>query len=210
MSTVVENLTGISTEGIMEEEFVDFFEDEELQMEIPNSFASPISVLEGMAMAISVFSIGIILNSIILRCYWKDKTAMSAYYRAFSVIDMLLLAVMLIRQICLSFWPIRKAHLVFTAFNTFMVTVYNFCPLVLAMDRCLIVSFPHNFCKYERKLRYVKQGMILLFAILAFIASLAGVTEFTTTPTYIFRGIMISISVLQIIVIVVLYGIIIV
>ena len=135
---------------------------------------------------------------------------MSTYYRAFSVIDMLLLAVMLIRQICLSFWPIRRVHLVFTAFNTFMVTVYNFCPLVLAMDRCLIVSFPHNFCKYERKLRYVKQGMILLFAILAFIASLAGVTEFTTTPTYIFRGIMISISVLQIIVIVVLYGIIIV
>ena len=161
-------------------------------------------------MAITVFSVGMLLNSTILRCYWKEKTSMSAYYRAFSVIDMFLLTVMIIRQICVSFWSTKRMFSIFGTINSCMISVYTFCPLVLAMDRCLIVSFPHNFVEYGRKLRVLKGLMLLVFAILALTSSMVSITEETAAAVLFHQALLIATSVLQIVAIVVLYGIIIV
>ena len=134
---------------------------------------------------------------------------MSTYYRAFSVIDMLSLMVVIIRQICVFLWPARSTDLALAVVYRLMATLYNFCPLFLAMDRCLIVSFPHNFCKYERRMRLAKRGTIFVVATLIFTSALIALGEQTTTAILIHHGISIATLVLQIVGIVGLYCIII-
>ena len=56
-------------------------------------YLTPVKMVEETAIYFSLLTIGLFLNSIILRCYWKDKSATSAYFRAFAVFDMLALMI---------------------------------------------------------------------------------------------------------------------
>ena len=115
-----------------------------------------------------VFIFGMLLNSIILRCHWKAKGATSTYYRGFAICDMGFLVLMLIRRSCKIVWP-TNANIILLLGLTHNVTagLYNFGPMFLAMDRCLIVAFPHNFREHEGKLRVTKVCLVLFMAILS-------------------------------------------
>ena len=160
-------------------------------------------------MANSVFSVGMILNSIILRCYWRGKGATSIYYRAFSVIDMFFLAVMILRPVSFFIWPAKGTYIFFEVMNNLMGTTYNFGSLFLAMDRCLVVAFPLNFLEHERKLRVAKGVMVLVVAMLSLTFSMVfgfGDPEWTMTGVL---GMLAGLAaILQIIAIVGLYTVI--
>ena len=109
----------------------DFFDD--ATSKVKRQIFTTISLVEDTAMAIFVFSLGTLLNSIILRCYWKNKDASSTYFRAFAVIDLGCLAYALIRR-SITF-VVGKNEIVFVSTKSFtnvVAALYNFCPLFLA------------------------------------------------------------------------------
>ena len=169
----------------------------------------PISMVEDIAMAVLVFSVGITLNSIILRCYWKDKGATSIYFRAFSVADMFFLVMMFARRVCFLFWPVKEIYIFFAVTNNLMGTMYNFGSLFLAMDRCLIVAFPHNFRKHEGKLRAAKGSMVFAMLLLSLAFSFAKFNLSDSFVISIINRSMVVAMFVQILGIVVLYGVII-
>ena len=131
-------------------------------------YVTPISMVEDIAMMVFIFALGMLLNSIILRFYWKAKGATSTYYRGFAICDMGFLVMLLVRRGYRIVWPTNISVILFLGV-THNVTggLYNFGPLFLAMDRCLIVAFPHNFREYEGKLRVTKGSMVLFIVILS-------------------------------------------
>ena len=176
MSTYSEFSTEEGVGAITEYELEDEFENEPMENNADATgviYVMPISMVEDIAMMVFIFALGMLLNSIILRCYWKAKGATSTYYRGFAICDMGFLVMMLIRRGYKIVWPTNTNVILFLGV-THNVTggLYNFGPMFLAMDRCLIVAFPHNFREKEGKLRVAKVCMILLMAILALKKSL--------------------------------------
>ena len=215
MSTNFDFLAAGSEEVFTEENYS--FADTIAEKEVPaidyenavNYRLWPISFLEDTVMAISVFCVGMVLNSIILRCYWRGKGATSIYYRAFSVIDMFFLVVMILRRVSFFIWPAKGTYIFFEVMNNLMGTTYNFGSLFLAMDRCLIVAFPHNFREHEGKLRAAKGSMVFAMLVLSLAFSFA---KFNLSNSFVIsiinRSLVIAMFV-QIFGIVVLYSVII-
>ena len=117
---------------------------------------------------------------------------------------------MLIRRSILFFFVDNLIVFVLTkALNNVVVALYNFGPLFLAMDRCLVVAFPHNFLEHERKLRVAKGVMVLVVAMLSLTFSMVfgfGDPEWTMTGVL---GMLAGLAaILQIIAIVGLYTVI--
>ena len=215
MSTNFDFLAAGSEEVFTEENYS--FADTIAEKEVPaidyenavNYRLWPISFLEDTVMAISVFSVGMILNSIILRCYWRGKGATSIYYRAFSVIDMFFLVVMILRRVSFFIWPAKGTYIFFEVMNNLMGTTYNFGSLFLAMDRCLIVAFPHNFREKEGKLRVAKGCMVFFMAILSLAYSFVKFNVSSSAAILITNRSLVVAIIIQILAIVILYGVII-
>ena len=186
-------------------------ENDDQETIIENSFFKPISTAEETAMYFSLLTVGLILNSIILRCYWKEKSATSTYFKAFAVFDMLALMIRPIDQIILILGMQNPAtNLTRLAMQNLIAAVYNVGSLFLALDRCLVVAFPHNFREHEGKLRWIKGGMLLFLGTISVMTSTFYVVDPTWVLTDILRVVAILAIFVQIVAIVALYTIIIV
>ena len=168
----------------------------------------PITFVEDTAMAIFIFLLGNLLNIIILRSYWREKSATSTYIRAFAVIDMLSVALMLTRRVFLFAWA-NQIDVIFVndVLSTLFGGLYNFGPMFLAMDRCLVVAFPYNFREKEGKLRAAKGCMILAFTMMGLALSILYRFGDSVSTAITFLGMLAGfVSLLQIFVIIVLYA----
>ena len=207
MSTFSEFLTEESLEVFTEEErkenvFVHLQLEEGSQIE---SFPA-LSIVEDTAMALFIFSLGILLNSIILRCYWTEKHAISIYLKAFAVTDIACLLFMVIRRVCLIIWAGDEKLDIFIDVVTGLTTsMYGFGPLFLAMDRCLIVAFPHNFREHEGKLRVAKGSMVILMALLSVTTAVSVRLNPALIATMVLVGLYFFALFLQILAIIALY-----
>ena len=185
---------------------LDLSQDLSLLDDAENLRFAPLTMLEETTMTILITCMVISLNSIILKCYWYDKSATSTYFKAFAVIDMACVAVVLIRRLCVFIWPTTMIVDVFGSVATGLnFGLYNFGSLFLAIDRCLIVVFPYNFRELKGKLRVAKGVMIFCMGLLAVMASLLENLARTSFTTKVFIGLYFVALILQILAIVVLY-----
>ena len=121
-----------------------------------------------LAMAVIVLVVGLVLNSIIFRCYFRVKSSIAPYIRVFAVFDCFVI------MVAVSIWIlsiyIAKQHPILYFLNLIISVSLNSSmlgPLFLALDRFLIVSFPHNFQLHEKKVRGFKIALLLLEVILS-------------------------------------------
>ena len=157
MSTYFEFLLKDTTDLSTEEFELKLFDADLQSLDLSNNigYLTKITFAEDTAMAIIFFSLGCLFNSIILRSYWKEKSPTSTYFIAFAAIDTASLAFMLMRRAVLFVWP-NQTNSVLDAVSNLSGALYNFGPMFLAMDRCLIVAFTHNFREKEGTLRVAK------------------------------------------------------
>ena len=122
-------------------------------------FFTPIPTLHDMIFLAVIVALGTILNSVILRCYWNVKSVASGYIRALAAVDLCCLAYTVASRISSLFIPDYVEY--FRMFSDLIGRSYMLGPLFLALDRCLIVAFPHNFHQHERKMRVAKVAMVV-------------------------------------------------
>ena len=214
MSTYFESSTDETTDFVTEEFELKWFEGDIQTFDSENSitYVLPISVVEDTTTAVFIFSLGMLLNTIILRGYWKEKSATSTYFKAFAVIDMTIVGFMLIRRVLRFVWPNNINVFFLDILVTNLIgSLYNFGPMFLAMDRCLIVAFPHKFREYEGRMRVAKGGMLLFLTSTGFTLSmLYRFGDPDSTVAVLLKMLGGVATVLQIFAIVVLYAVIVV
>ena len=172
-----------------------------------NLFTSLPFVEDAVAISLIAF-LGFILNSTILLCYKRSRSSTAVYIKAFAAYDICVLGL--------------APHFLFEIFTPSISRVIQALkgmlggfaimgPLFLALDRFLVVVFPHKFRNYEK---YMKIGKIIVFALtLVTVASAettAAVTGYESRLTGIFFAIFRPILGAQFMTCVVLYAIIIV
>ena len=119
-----------------------------------------------------IFFLGLLLNSIILKFFWKDKSVTSTYFKAFAIFDLFTLTSLAIYEVFVVLFKCNNIVVYFLLYVlNLVVALYNFCPLFLALDRCLVVAFPHKFHKHEGKMRVAKGSMILFMLLLSLTTS---------------------------------------
>ena len=128
-----------------------------------HSYYEPMPLESEISFIVISFVIGVVLNSIILRCFFKVEGDIARYIRAFAVFDLaVIISGLTSRVSLLSIFPQDTKHgpnplqIIFA----FIFAHSMLGPLFLAMDRFLIVAFPHNFQLHEKKMRMIK---IMLF-----------------------------------------------
>ena len=115
-----------------------------------------------VALGSLVLLVGLILNSIILRLYFKVKTDLALYMKVLAGFDVLTLCYStLCRGLALSF-P-KRVYMLYKFYGGLDVIVAHAMlgPLFLALDRFLVVVFPHKFQLYEKKMRIFKVVLVL-------------------------------------------------
>ena len=121
-----------------------------------------------LAMAVIVLVVGLVLNSIIFRCYFRVKSSIARYIRVFAVFDIFVILDAVSIWIVPLYFESEKTLL--RVLNLIMTVTINYSmlgPLFLALDRFLIVSFPHNFQLHEKKMRGFKIALFLLTVVLS-------------------------------------------
>ena len=104
-----------------------------------------------------IFCVGLVLNALILRCYWSVKTSTAVYIRVLAVYDMAAVLYLLGYRTSVGVFNISSAALtVWMCIGNFVALNSMLGPLFIAIDRFVLVLFPHNFTKYSRKIRCAK------------------------------------------------------
>ena len=116
----------------------------------------PIDVTHDVVITSVIFCVGLVLNALNLRCYWSVKTSMAVYIRGMAFIDICVIIYVLLRTF-LQYFPSEPAlYIISGALGNFAAVVNVLAPLFMALDRILIVAFPHSFKKHENKMRIAK------------------------------------------------------
>ena len=104
--------------------------------------------------------IGMAFSTLILRIYWSVKNNIVAYIKALAVFDMFTIVYLaILRPVQIFCGPevVGAYNIGFTVIANHMILG----SLFLALDRFLIVAFPHKFKLYKTKMRIFK---IVIFA----------------------------------------------
>ena len=104
-----------------------------------------------------IFCVGLVLNAVILRCYWSVKTSTAVYARGLAWIAICAMFYMLtfrITELLFPYEPIMETVSKVLGNQIAIASVLG--PLFMALDRILIVAFPHSFKKHEKKMRIAK------------------------------------------------------
>ena len=112
-------------------------------------------ILHDMITASLIFCVGLVLNTLILRCYWSVKTSTTVF-------DILTLVYIMFQRIIYNFYQSAALITVWKNIGLFIFTNIVIGPLFMALDRLLIVAFPHNFKTHEKKMRIVKYVIIIV------------------------------------------------
>ena len=128
-----------------------------------------------MAIRISIFVLGLILNLIILVCYFRTKSDIARYIRIFAVFDIAVLTTSIVAFAWLNTFPenMEVFQYLKNCLN-FLIAHSMLCPLFLALDRVLIVSFPHNFWLHERKMRVFKICLLVCTSLVSALFLVSG------------------------------------
>ena len=134
---------------------------------------TPIPQWHRVAIIFCIYVIGCIVNSLVLRIYWRSESSNRLYVLAMALHDLFCLHFVLVPPIFRMFAPtdhIRDVILIvrvtsgFVYFNTYLIA-----PLYLAIDRFVAVMFPHKVHIILPKLRPIKIVVVpaLVLAVLA-------------------------------------------
>ena len=161
----------------------------------------------------SIMLVGFVLNATILRCYWRSTTTTSVYIRVLAVYDICALAALGFSRTLLIFEALQHeiAEKVSVAVSSALGNFYLVGPLLLAIDRMLVVAFPLNFKQYEGGVRILKTAIVLFHGVLMLMACIfiIGLEYDNVWSKIIFALLSISLL-LQLVACIVLYTIIIV
>ena len=131
------------------------YQNESLFTTIPTSHEFLIASVTAM--------VGFVLNAVILNVYWDNKSDIAVYIKAFAGFDIFSLAYYLIHRSLLFMYAsnYNVGYALAVGFN--LIANHTLLgPLYLALDRFLIVTFPHKFHLYERKMKFFK---VAIFAV---------------------------------------------
>ena len=118
---------------------------------------------KNLSISFTITFVGLVLNSLIFKYYWRVKTEIAVYIKTFAAFDMFLLLYQFIMQLIvhssfIAYWLLLRILQGFNVCAAFLLVG----PLFLALDRFLIVAFPHKFKLYETRMRILK---IVLFVV---------------------------------------------
>ena len=134
---------------------------------VENFVYHPINPIHDVIIASVIFCVGLVLNALILRCFWSVKTSTAVYIRVLAWVDIAAPLNALVLRVLLIFFQNHLAvHLTDLIIAGQFILVSVLGPLFMALDRILIVAFPHNFKKHEKKMRIVKAFIIMFHAII--------------------------------------------
>ena len=134
-------------------------------------FTSIPSLNDAILIILIVF-VGFVLNSIIIRCYWNSKSSTAIYIRAFAAYDLCVLSLAPNFLIDL-FFPNMKPF--FKILKGILGGFAIIGPLFLALDRFLVVAFPHKFKKYEKSMKIAKGSIFSITLVTKGVAEITAV-----------------------------------
>ena len=161
-------MSDISTQHLNSDATEEYFNIEEMEMKYTGESSrgilifSPIDPVHDVIFASVIFCVGLVLNALILRCYWSVKTSTAVYIRVLAwtaVCAMLYVASD--RIIFHVFHPEAMFGAIFSVFANRLGVTSVLGPLFMALDRILIVAFPHSFKKHEKKMRIAKISIVV-------------------------------------------------
>ena len=119
--------------------------DKEIQDD--NFVLQPIHPLQDVIVASINFCVGLVLNALIMRCYWSFKTSTAVYIRVLAVYDVIVLLNMSAVRFFILIFPTQSLEINLAGKNVAHLLMSNAVlgPLFMALDRILIVAFPHSF-----------------------------------------------------------------
>ena len=100
------------------------------------------------------------------RCYWSVKNPTARYIRVLAVFDTFIAVQLLVKTIVLRQFPENQVlDSVVQSVSFWCASLYLVGPLFLACDRCLMVSFPHNFIQHQAKVKRVKVAVLTVLVL---------------------------------------------
>ena len=152
----------LSTQYIISDITDEYFVNEDMVKKctdkIPKTYFMyyPIDVSHDVVITSIIFCVGLVLNTLNLRLYWRVKTSTAVYIRGMAFIDVCVIIYVLLRTF-LQYFPSEPVlYIISGALGNFAAVVNVLAPLFMALDRILIVAFPHSFKKHEKNMRIAK------------------------------------------------------
>ena len=129
-------------------------QEDAFQQTYDSMFYTEIPLIQDITIFSIIVIIGLVLNALILRCYWKIRNDIALYIKAFAVFDILMLLYSTFMKIAQYFMASNLSLnvLILKGFN-FMAIHIMIGPLFLALDCFLIVVFPHKFKLHQSSRR---------------------------------------------------------
>ena len=105
-----------------------------------------------------IFCVGLVLNALILRCYWSVKTSTAVYIIVLAFIDIAAMIFMISTRTADLLFPCDPIVMAVSKLlaNLILFVASVLGPLFMALDRILIVAFPHSFKRHEKRMRIAK------------------------------------------------------
>ena len=131
------------------------------------------------------FCVGLVLNALILRGYWSVKTSTAVYIRVLAVYDIMVLIVNVALRILIGIFLKSKSseiEQIRLMIGRLLVSNAMLGPLFMALDRILIVAFPHSFKKHEKKMKIAKIVIAALQSVAAVLWSTLFISFGQTSP----------------------------
>ena len=186
--TTKESLLDVLSHAVTEEILFKFPLDSELVFTTAEPKGLHLPFVEHMIINPLVCVLGILLNSIILKVYFKEKSDLALYIKCFASLDIFnLLLSTSVRYSVLLLEPapwkryFRHSLDIYTGFTMLGA-------LFLALDRFLVVVFPHKFQLYEKKMR--------IFKVVLFVFASSSVVGLFFDDFYAVGGLIVSLNLL--------------
>ena len=150
---------------IEEEEVVFDYVEAKHWLNVPLSldFYREIPIEAEWAITVVVFIFGNLLNVLVVQFYRKVKSSIRPYVLFLAFIDLVSISFIMMPRIVLRYLPVGTTlYVVRILLYALMLLFYNvqmYGPLFLALDRFLVVSFPHNF---RDKQKFAKIPIVVL------------------------------------------------
>ena len=122
----------------------------------------PVPLVQGLVITCIIFALNILQNSTIFKLYYPVKTDLALYIKVLAAYDFVTGCVSAGCRLVLLVNPSNiTAILALNAVFDILLGHAMLGPLFLALDRFLVVVFPHKFQLYEKKMRIFKVVLVL-------------------------------------------------
>ena len=108
---------------------------------------------------------GWVMNSLIIKIYWRMRTTNRIYVLAMALLDLIALTFVLLPRFVIFFLGQSLVSDVIEfaryALANLIFTLYMLLPLFLALDRFVAVSYPHKMKDQLQRIRPFKMGLVI-------------------------------------------------